>query len=161
MIPAPLRSVLSPYLPISTPWERTNIRVERIPEEDDNPRSYVFRKITRFTVPKSLAIRNLETAGMSVGNDVIINPKYAFFETASGMALIGHELFHQSQRASIPGFDQKYEQAAMNTPMSRPWENPFELPAYQVEAEIYNDLVSQGYPAGDWVPLGVEVGLGG
>lgn len=161
MIPSPLRSTLLPYLPASTPWERANIRVERIPDEDNNPRSYVFRKLTRVTVPKSLAIRNLETAGMSIENDVIINPKYAFFDTASGLALVGHELYHQAQRASIPGFDQKYEQAAINTPMSRPWENPFELPAYQVECKIYHDLISQGYPSGGWVPLGVEVGLCG
>lgn len=161
MIPNEYRTVLAPFLPESTPWERIQLNVARIPEAHVaglvHPGSLVRRSIQWVTAPR--AMRALETAGISVGNVITLNPKYADFETAAGMALLAHETYHQHQEATIPGFARKYAEVASDVDPARPWENPFELPAYQTECRVYETLVRAGWEPGSWVPLGVEVGL--
>lgn len=161
MIPNEYRQVIESFLPQNTPWGRIELEVGHIPEAHIlariSPGSLVRRSIQWVTVPR--AMRALETAGISVGNVITLNPKYADFETAAGMALLAHETYHQYQETSIPNFARRYAEVASDVDPARPWENPFELPAYQTECRVYETLVRAGWEPGSWVPLGVEVGL--
>lgn len=103
------------------------------------------------------ADRKLRPIGRSTDGVVVLSPKYADLNTAAGLALLGHERVHQDQFAEIPNFQAEYNRAQRGVDRNRPWDNPFELEAYMKERDIFCGLVARGVPAGNWVPLGVEV----
>ena len=78
-----------------------------------------------------------------------LHPDYYTPQTAGGEALRAHELYHVWQREVYPNFEQDFLQAAIDTEKAGlpPWENPFEKPAYEFEAQVRDHLLEQGYPA--------------
>jgi len=154
MIPSNVRNILAPYLANSTPWDSTNISsAVRLPEARV-PSSTTFR--VRSVVSVTTTDR-LETAAKSFRGQIVLGRRFHQEDTAAGLALIGHELVHQEQYAQDPNFEANYDAAYWNTHPERPWENPYEYPAYEVERRIFCDLLAQGYPPGDWVPLGIDL----
>jgi hypothetical protein len=100
--------------------------------------------------------------GTTIGGTVYLNMSEKDLGTAAGLALATHELYHVHQMRTVPNFDELYQDYADQTPPDKPWLNPLELPAYQVEAREYCRLVAEGVPPGRWTPLGVDLwGCGG
>lgn len=99
--------------------------------------------------------RSLRTVGMTMGKDIFLHRDYLDFATAAGLGLLAHEKVHVEQFNTIPAFLDLYMAAARYTPEDRPWENPYEYPAYIAERSLYCRLVTSGMPRGSWTPLGV------
>jgi hypothetical protein len=78
----------------------------------------------------------------------VLHPSYYQPGTATGEALRAHELFHIQQRGEIPGFAKKFADAAQRTHDQglKPWENPYEIPAYEFEEAVKAYLLARGYP---------------
>ncbi len=99
----------------------------------------------------------LRTIGVSTHGHITLDPSHFDLNSAAGLALLAHEEVHQQQYLDVPNFDHAYEDVDRYVDRSRPWENPYELKAYQKERDVYCGLVQQGYPAGSWTPLGVKL----
>jgi len=104
---------------------------------------------------------SLRAVGATIGQTIFIDPSFAKWNTAAGLALLVHERRHVEQKRTIPGFDDLYIEAQANVHPDRPWENPYEMDAYQEECRAYYDLLAKGVPPGNWVPLGVAMGFCG
>jgi len=159
MIPDQARHVLERLLPPGIPWDDVTLHLEPLAQgaRADVPHALVPRSVMAVTL-KALA-RALKTVGMAIGREIWLAPEYAKFDTASGLALLAHELVHVAQDEKDPDFANKYDIVARQTPPDRPWENPYEMEAYCVEASVWRTLVAEGYPSGNWKPLGIEMGL--
>lgn len=81
---------------------------------------------------------------------IVIHPSFFNTRTAEGLALIGHELFHVMQRQTDPDFEERFEQAALETARRGlpPWANPFEAKAYAFERRLRAELERRGFPVG-------------
>ena len=101
--------------------------------------------------------RSLRAVGATVGQTIYIDPDFADWNTASGLALLAHERLHVEQSLTIPNFEEQYAEAQEGVHPGRPWDNPYEMEAYQRECEVYYRLVSEGFPPGNWLPLGVAM----
>lgn len=101
----------------------------------------------------------LKAVGATIGETIYIDPDFADWNTASGLALLVHERKHVEQSRTIPGFDQLYAKAQATVHPQRPWENPYEMEAYCLEAETYYRLIEEGRPPGGWLPLAVAMGF--
>lgn len=103
----------------------------------------------------------LQQVGSSLPNLIIISPEAFEPGTASGIALLAHEYFHQAQFQTIPDFMSLYQTEAARVEREglKPYENIFEWPAYELEAQVYVEALAQGYPAGSWKPLLVQEGI--
>lgn len=80
---------------------------------------------------------------------IIIHPGYYNPRTATGLALIAHELCHQVQQRTIPDFSTLYSREENRRIMAgqEPRENAFERPCYEAEARIRQALMAKGMPA--------------
>ena len=146
--------MLEPMMGPSIPWDGVRLHIGRVPGGSlPAPRALVPRSCAAVTAKEPE--RSLRTVGMTLHRDVYLEKHYANFTTASGLALLAHELKHVEQFEADPKFAQRYDAAARNTPVSQPWTNPYEEIAYQEERRIYCQLVAQGVPKGRWTPLGV------
>jgi len=154
-IPTETRDLLSPYVPADTPWD-VDVRL-RVPHSLSAalPSSRIPRPVMAVTARSE--DRALLAIGQSFDGVVVLHPRFADLETAAGLSLLGHEMVHQQQFSTIPKFLAAYSAAARDTPKDRPWENPFEFPAYEAERNIYCRLVADGFPPGNWTPLGVQL----
>ena len=155
-VPADIEELLRPFLPPGTNFDfeltfRRGGEISRV----FGPTSMVARSFAAVSL--SGQARNLQIIGRSLMDLVILDPAARDLDDAASIALLGHESYHQWQFDNIPDFRRQYEDAAARTPEDRPWENPFERPAYQAERAIFCDLVGRGVPAGPWIPLGVEL----
>jgi hypothetical protein len=154
MISQALQDTLQPFLPAGIPWESVELRVGRIRTVDAMiPSAVIPRSV--ISVTQRDADRGLLTVGQSFDGVVVLDRRYAKMDTASGVALLGHELVHQEQYETIDNFAFLYDVEARNTPDDDPFANRYELPAYRAERAIYCSLVAQGWRPGSWVPLSV------
>jgi hypothetical protein len=117
-----------------------------------SPKAKVIPVLSRMSAEDSL-----QTIGLSEKGVIILDPGHADLSTAAGLALLAHEAVHQDQYENITDFDTVYELEDRHVPADRPYENKYEYPAYMKERQVYCDLVKQGYPRGNWVPLMVQV----
>jgi len=81
---------------------------------------------------------------------VVVRPEYLDTESASGLALVAHELVHNWQRLAVPNFSERYAftaEAISNRGLP-PWENPYEAQAYTLERELRDILLGNGWPEG-------------
>lgn len=153
MVPDRARWVLSPFFP-GLNWEGIQVHVGPLPAVQA-PMVLLLRPTAAVTA--SAPARTLRTVGITIGEDIFINEDHADLRSAAGLALLAHEVYHVEQGRRDPLFNMHYEEAADSTPRDRPWENPFELPAYLKERNVYCTLVGQGVPKGRWTPLGVAL----
>ncbi len=156
MVPEEIQELLRPYLPPDANFDfeltfRRGGEISRV----FGPTSMAVRSFAAVSL--SGLARNLQVIGRSLMDLVILDPAAAGLDDAASIALLGHETYHQWQFDNVPDFRRQYEDEADRTPEDRPWDNRFELPAYQAERAIYCDLVARGVPRGPWVPLGVEL----
>lgn len=89
-------------------------------------------------LPCAIAVGELETAAVSQPGVVYLSPKYAQDGTRGFLALMTHELVHQQQYRTIPGFLSLYqaEQSRVEAGGLPPWANRYEAPAYQLQWQI-------------------------
>mgnify|MGYP001558283201 CR=1 FL=1 len=142
-------------------WEGIDVRVQRLTGlEASIPQSKVWRGL-RYVVGgmRGRLKGALRAVGATIGETIFIDPDFADWDTASGLALLAHERVHVEQKRTIPGFDQLYAEAQVGVHPGRPWDNPYEMSAYQVECSTYYRLVADGVPPGSWLPLGVAMGF--
>ncbi len=156
MIPDEARRVLEPFMG-NLPWENINLHVGRLPIGADGQLAYALipRAVMAISAPR--AFRALKTAAVTMKRDIFIVPEHANMEDAAGLSLLAHELVHVKQGEVDPQFLARYSELAAHTAPDRPWENPFEMQAYQKERQVYCSLVARGVPKGKWVPLGVTL----
>lgn len=132
------------------------------------PRQIVSRTDIDITVPhrmyacctEAVVVHRpsvLVRAGTNPGVDeIIIHPEFFDTKTASGLALIAHEMWHNKQRYDIPDFDAVFAHWAIETERRGlpPWKNPLEVEAYDFEERVRQQLLEQGFPPGR--PMGLE-----
>lgn len=154
MVPEPLRSDLARFVPPTIRWNDIEI-VIGLPRglSAHLPAAMVKRNVAYVTEARGA----METIGATMDHTVFLNPDYADFDTASGRALLVHELWHVHQNETVPNFEAIYAAEARKTPSDRPWENIFERDAYEVEKDAYCAMVNEGWPPGRWTPLGVQL----
>ena len=153
MVPDRARRVLTPFFP-GLNWEGIQIHVGRLPASQG---LMVMLPRPLAAVTGYDAARTLQTVGVTIGEDIFLSPQHADEGTAAGLALLAHEVYHVEQGRRDPLFNVRYNEAAAFTPQDQPWENPFELPAYLKERDVYCTLVARGLPRGRWTPLGVTL----
>lgn len=155
-IPQHARETLERFLPPGTPWD-IDLQYRRILAfvPGQHPSTLGPSVIMAVTFPK--AVRALKAIGRSLRGVVMLHPDFGNLRTAAGIALLGHELVHQNQYLDVPNFESAYGTENRQTPRDMPWLNRFEREAYMVERDIFCQLVSEGVPSGNWVPLGVQV----
>lgn len=162
MIPREAQDALREFFPSDTPWESIQFSHESLRgmavTDLDAPLSVIPRPIMAMTFPNALA-RALQTVGVTIGRHIYLDPNFGKLDTAAGLALLGHEVEHVNQGEHDKHFQDKYRVALRHTHRDRPWENPYERPAYTKECEIYYQKVAEGYPPGNWKPMGVQLGL--
>lgn len=142
-------------------WDGIDVRVQRLTGlEASIPQSKVWAGL-RYVVGgmRGRLKGALRAVGATIGETIYIDPDFADWTTASGLALLAHERIHVEQKRSIPGFDQLYAEAQAGVSPARPWDNPYEMDAYCVEAKTWYALTQQGMPPGNWLPLGVALGF--
>lgn len=87
--------------------------------------------------------------------------------TAAGMALLAHEAKHALDAQQYPGgprqFVKEYNRLeGLRQRQGLPvWMHPMELANYVLECRVYHTLVAEGWPPGEWLPLGVAENLCG
>lgn len=93
--------------------------------------------------------------GASVPGNITIHPDFFDLNTASGVALIAHEMYHQWQLQYDQSIfdDYQYEEQRRLSQGLPPWANRFEYPAYVFEAVFYELARRSGLPSGDHQPL--------
>ncbi len=155
-IPQHARETLERFLPPGTPWD-IDLQYRRIlaTVPGQHPSTLGPAAVMAVTLPR--AVRALKAIGRSLAGVVFLHPDFGNLDTAAGIALLGHEMVHQNQYVDVPNFEQVYGVENRNTPPDMPWLNRFEEAAYMKEREIYCQLVSEGVPKGNWMPLGVQV----
>ena len=155
-VPDEYRELLAPYFPDLSLWEVVDLQIVALPDG----RVLVPHAVVRMPVMRAASLKaghSLKTAGMTIGNTIYLDPAFAQLDTAAGLALLAHEREHVDQIRTIPNFQRLYDEAARATPPDHPWENPYEMSAYERERQVYCDLVSVGVPAGPWLPLGFQL----
>lgn len=85
--------------------------------------------------------------------------------TAAGMALLAHEAQHALDAEQYPGGPERFVEEYNRLEKLRQrqglpvWAHPMELPNYRTECRVWHTLVAEGWPPGDWLPLGVAEDL--
>ena len=148
-LPEHVRYAIAPFTG-SLNLEDIDLRVQRIPSGTVAPVHVVLAFNTCYPhYPMALT-----AVAMTIGTDIFIDPNFADFNTAAGLSLLVHEAVHVRQFTTIPNFLVLYNQAERGVPTDRPWENIWEMEAYQAECAAYTYFVAAGYPPGEWLPLG-------
>lgn len=93
--------------------------------------------------------------GSSVPGEITIDPDFFALQTASGAALLAHEMYHQLQLQQDRNILSLYEVEDQRVQQDNlpPWANTFEYPAYLFEAVYYEIALRNGLPPGDHLPL--------
>jgi hypothetical protein len=133
-----------PLYNIVPPWILENTRTEiRVPE----------RVCPTCTGGWAKGPANQPSAMLKIGSNpepglIVLHPEYYKPGTATGEALRAHELYHIWQRSVYPNFAELFAKAADETERNGlpPWENPYELPAYEFEQATKEYLLANGYP---------------
>ena len=144
-------------------WEGIDVQVQRLDRLSASvPQSKVWSGL-RYVVGRMRGSRQvkgaLKVVGATIGGTIFIDPDFADWNTASGLALLAHERVHVEQDRTIPDFDRLYAEAQVGVSPGRPWDNPYEMEAYCLEARTWYALTQQGMPSGNWLPLGVSLGF--
>ena len=160
-LPEETRQVLERILPLD--WDDIDVQVQHLTGLGATvPQSKVWSGL-KYVVGRMRGNRGskpaLRVVGATIGETIYIDPDFADWDSASGLALLAHERLHVQQQRTIPNFAERYEEAQAGVSPGRPWENPYEMEAYCLEAEVWYGLTGMGMPAGKWVPLGVAMGL--
>lgn len=97
----------------------------------------------------------LQRAASARPGVITVHPSLFDLTTASGLSLLAHELEHQRQFQQDPRslHDYAREQRRIEQQNLPPWENKYERPAYEVEADVYEQAMAAGYPPGKHRPL--------
>lgn len=169
-VPQWLRNETARYLPQGMPWGDTNIVFAPVNDRAANAFTIygALAFIDEFAgIPDgygALAAHDLKPIGSTWGDTITLDPTYAQGiedgrPTAAGLGLTVHELWHrwQEQHIGEARFKQLYAALDARTPRDMPYMNPMEHAAYANEARAYFDMLSRGYPPGDWVPLGAQL----
>ena len=132
------KQLLAPFFS-EVPWilEEADLRV-RVPE-----------RLARIIKCASASSGLVKVGSNPRANEIHIHPEYYKPDTATGLALIAHELFHVGQRRVIPNFEEVFTIEAIRVERLglMPWANGFEAPAYQFEQDVRARLIAQGLPA--------------
>lgn len=112
------------------------------------PRLAGFTVFALVAPGKWLAIGSAPSLGL-----IRIHPYYYAPETATGLALAGHELCHQTQWRTVPNFLAAYTAEEERTAGQPPWSNRFEAECYATEQRIATLLRQRGYPSGQDLAL--------
>lgn len=160
-LPDEARTILRQVLPLD--WDGVDVRVQNLDGlEASVPQSKVWSGL-QYVVGRLRGSRrskgNLKIVGATIGQRIYIDPEFADWNTASGLALLAHERLHVEQERTIPNFEELYARAQDGVPPGRPWDNPYEFDAYCLEAEVFYGLIARGMAPGGWVPLGVTMGF--
>jgi hypothetical protein len=160
-LPEDTQRILEGVSPLS--WDGIDVKVRPLTGLGAFvPQSKVWSGL-KYVVGKMRGSRRsragLKAVGATIGETIYIDPDFADWNTAAGLALLAHERLHVEQKRTIPGFDELYAEAQATVHPQRPWENPYEMDAYQRECQVYYRLVAEGVPPGSWVPLGVAMGF--
>jgi len=108
------------------------------------PRLAGFMVFTLVAPQRWLAVGSAPSLGL-----IRIHPYYYAPETATGLALAGHELCHQTQWRTVPNFLAAYtaEEERRIAAGQPPWSNRFEAECYAAEERIAALLRQRGYPS--------------
>lgn len=160
-LPEETQRILERVSPLS--WDGIDVQVRRLNHlEASVPQSKVWGGL-KYVVGRMRGSRQVRSAlrvvGATIGGTIFIDPDFADWNTASGLALLAHERVHVEQDRTIPNFEKLYAEAQAQTPADRPWLNPYERIAYETECRAYYELLERGLPSGHWVPLGVAMGF--
>ena len=149
-VPDDVQRLVAPFLQ-GMPWEDVDLFVQPIPQA---------KAPTAIVIEADLFYPHaLRAVAMAVGTDIYIDPAFADFNTAAGLALLVHEGVHVVQHLNIPNFLLEYNRANQGVPDDRPWENVYEGQAYAWECAAFDHYVSLGIPPGPWLPLGKAMGI--
>ena len=162
-LPQEVQENLSAVLPLN--WNGVDVRVQNLSGlESSVPQSKVWSGV-QYVVGRlrgSLGSKGkLKIVGATIGQRIYIDPEFAEWNTASGLALLAHERLHVEQERTIPNFEELYARAQQGVSPGRPWENPYEYDAYCLEAKVFYRLIERGMAPGRWTPLGVSMGFCG
>jgi hypothetical protein len=158
-LPEETKRILERVSPLN--WDGVDVRVQPLAGLGASvPQSKVWSGL-RYVVGKmrGRARSALRAVGATIGETIYIDPDFADWNTASGLALLAHERLHVEQKRTIPGFDELYAEAQAGVDPGRPWDNPYERVAYERECQVYYDLIAEGLPRGSWTPLGAAMGF--
>lgn len=160
-LPLETRHILEGILPLD--WEGIDVRIQPLTGLGAFvPQSKVWSGL-KYVVGKMRGARqakaSLKAVGATIGETIYIDPNFAQWNTAAGLALLAHERLHVEQKRTIRNFDELYAEAQEGVAPGRPWDNPYEMEAYCLEAKTWHTLVQQGLPPGSWLPLGVSLGF--
>jgi hypothetical protein len=158
-LPLETRRTLERVSPLN--WNDVDVQVRPLTGLAANvPQSKVWSGL-KYVVGKLRGSRQskagLKAVGATIGETIYIDPDFADWKTASGLALLAHERLHVEQARTIPNFDELYAKAQVGVNPQRPWDNVYERVAYERECQVYYDLIADGFPPGNWVPLGVAM----
>ncbi|MFH1141269.1 MAG: hypothetical protein V1724_06350 [Chloroflexota bacterium] len=135
MLPQDIRDALRGLYPDSV-LDNTQLEVTV-------PRLTGFMVFTLIAPQKWLAIGSAPSPGL-----IRIHPSYYAPKTATGLALIGHELCHQVQWQTVPNFLAAYTaEEERNIAGHPPWSNRFEAECYASEQRAATLLRQRGYPS--------------
>lgn len=144
-------------------WDGIDVQVQRLSHlEASVPQSKVWTGL-RYVVGAMRGNRRIRGAlrvvGATINQTIFIDPDFADWNTASGLALLAHERVHVEQQRTVPNFDELYAEAQAFVRPNHPEDNPYEMFAYQTECSVFHRLVAEGVPPGKWTPLGVAMGF--
>ena len=149
------REVLERFVGADVPWE-TPVRYSPLIAALGYPRSFAL------VGPGS----QLGELGHFIpGEGIVVRRRN--LNTAAGMALLVHEAQHAVDAEQFPGgperFVEEYKRLeALRQRQGLPvWMHPMEFPNYVRECSAWHTLVAEGWPPGDWLPLGVSEDLCG
>ena len=160
-LPQDVQATLRRVSPLD--WEGIDVQVQRLAHLDAAvPQSKAWTGL-RYVVGRMRGNRQLRGAlrvvGATIGQTIFIDPDFADWNTASGLALLAHERLHVEQQRTIPNFDNLYAEEQQFVRPNHPEDNPYERIAYETECRVYHALIAEGVPPGNWVPLGVAMGF--
>ena len=149
-LPRHLEQVLTPFVgPL--PWREVDLFIQRIPRSEAQ-----VHVVLDLTVPHPHA---LTAVAMTIGTDIYIDPRFAAFETAAGLALRVHAAVPVRPSLPVPNFLLEYNLANRGVSPDAPWDNPYELEAYLAECLAFDEFMDEGLPRGRWLPLGKIMGF--
>ena len=86
MIPPELQRQLQPYFPEGAPWGAITVRYQSLRGlAVYRPASVAPRAVMALTLPG--AAQNLQTVGLTIDDDIYLDPAFGHLDTAAGMAL--------------------------------------------------------------------------
>ena len=147
------RETLERFLAPGVPWQ-TPVRYE--------PGALVVGYPGTFALVGP-ASRLCELGHFIPGDGIVVRRRN--LNTAAGQALLVHEAQHALDAKQYPGgakrFVKEYDRLErLRQGRGLPgWMHPMELENYRLECRVWHTLVAEGWPPGEWLPLGVAENL--